>query len=137
MNWLLDTDTCVYFLRGEASIRAKITEVGREKVGISVISLVELRYGAEFSADSVANHTAVDNFIAGLAVVGVDDLVARNFAKIKTELRRKGSLIPDFDLLIGATAITHKLTLVTNNTAHFNRVPELKIESWLASQPSR
>lgn len=132
MNWLLDTDTCVFFLRGDEKIHARITEIGRETIAISVVSLVELRYGAEYSAETMKNHQVVDQFVGGLAVLGIDDRVARAFAKIKTDLRRAGTLIPDFDLLIAATAAANNLTLVTNNTAHFDRISNLRLANWLS-----
>ncbi len=131
MNWLLDTDICVFFLRGDEAIHSHINEIGRETIAISVVSLVELRYGAEYSAETIKNHQVIDNFVGGLTVIGVDDNTARAFAKIKTELRRSGSLIPDFDLLIAATAVANNLTLITNNTAHFSRISNLRLANWL------
>src|SRR5437016_7879953 len=98
MNWLIDTDTLVYLLRGEPRIHGRINEVGRDTIGLSVVSLVELRYGAEYSTETIKNHQVIDNFVGGLAVIGIDDQTTRTFAKIKTDLRRAGMLIPDFDL---------------------------------------
>jgi len=52
------------------------------------------------------------------------------FAKEKARLKRAGKLIPDFDLLIGTTALHHGLTLVTNNTKHMQRLEGLQLENW-------
>jgi predicted nucleic acid-binding protein len=49
------------------------------------------------------------------------------FAEVRSFLRRRGQLIPDFDLLIAATALHHDLTLLTFNRRHFLRVPDLKL----------
>jgi len=57
--------------------------------------------------------------------------VARQFSGTKALLRAQGNLIEDFDLLLAATAIVYDLILVTNNTAHFDRVPRLKLVHWL------
>lgn len=54
-----------------------------------------------------------------------------NFAELKADLKLKGTPIDDFDLLIGATAITNNLTLVTDNTKHFSRIEKLKQENWI------
>ena len=51
-------------------------------------------------------------------------------AEIYVDLKQKGRLISDADILIAATALTHDLILVTNNTAHFQRVPGLQVQSW-------
>ena len=56
--------------------------------------------------------------------------IARTFGEIKAQLRRQGSLIEDFDLLVAATAWVNGLTLVTNNTAHFGRVGGLTLDNW-------
>lgn len=130
MNFLLDTDTCVFWLRGRPEVRARVAAVGPEAVSISIITLAELRYGAECSANPVANHEAIEGFVGGVNVLPVDEAVARTFATIKATLRRQGSLLEDFDLLLAATALVNGLTLVTNNVSHFARVADLKIDSW-------
>jgi predicted nucleic acid-binding protein len=49
------------------------------------------------------------------------------FAYLRAELRRRGQLFPDLDLLIAATALQHDLTLLTRNVRHFNRIPDLRL----------
>lgn len=73
------------------------------------------------------NHQAIDDFISGLQVVDFVLETARIFGELKAQLRAQGQLLEDFDLLIAATALTHGLTLVTNNTAHFQRVSNLTL----------
>jgi tRNA(fMet)-specific endonuclease VapC len=51
----------------------------------------------------------------------------QRFARVRGELRRAGMIIGDFDLLIAATALHHKLTVVTRNVRHFQRIPELAL----------
>ena len=131
MTHLLDTDTCVYWLRGNPSVRARMAAANPEFVGISTITLAELRYGAACSSQPGANHRAIDDFISGLAIVGVNPEVARAFGDLKAQLRRDGNLLEDFDLLLAATARMHGLALVTNNTDHFGRVEDLPLENWL------
>ena len=53
----------------------------------------------------------------------------RRFARLRGELRQRGLLIPDPDILIAATALTHNLTLVTRNRRHFERIPDLPLYS--------
>ena len=133
MKFLLDTDTCVFWLRGHESVRHRLAAIGPEATGVSVITLAELRYGAACSARPEANHQAIDDFISGITVLGVDSEIARIFGDLKTQLRKQGMLIEDFDLVIAATVLTHGLTLVTNNVEHFRRIPRLPLESWVQS----
>jgi tRNA(fMet)-specific endonuclease VapC len=131
MKFLLDTDTCIFWLRGHASVHNRLTAAGPEEVGLSVITLAELRYGAACSAQSGANHQAIDDFSSALSVFGVDLDIAHAFGDIKAQLRRDGMPIEDFDLLVAATARTYDLTLVTNNTDHFSRISGLRLENWV------
>ena len=105
--------------------------VGADALSISVITLAKLRYGAECSAQPAANHRAIDDFVSGITVLGVDTDIARLFGETKAQLRRQGNLIEDFDLLLAATALSNGLTLVTNNTTHFDRVPGLTLDNWV------
>jgi tRNA(fMet)-specific endonuclease VapC len=130
VRYLLDTDTCVYWLRGHEAVRDHVIVVGPEELAMSVVSLAELRYGAAHSARPDQNQRAVDDFVGGMAVVGLTAEAARRFGEVKATLRRDGMLIADLDLLIAATARTFDLILVTDNAGHFGRVPSLSIQSW-------
>ncbi len=130
MKFLLDTDTCIFWLRGQQSVRDHIVTVGLQAIGISIVTLAELRYGAVCSARPEANHQAIDAFISGITVVGLDPAITNTFAAVKADLRQRGMLIDDFDLLIAATARTYHLTLVTNNAQHFSRIPDLLLANW-------
>ncbi len=130
MKYLLDTDTCVYWLRGHSVLRDRLAEVGPEELAISIVSLSELRYGAAYSSQADQNQRAIDDFVSGLAVVGLTAEAARIFGDVKAALRRDGMLIEDLDLLIAATARAFGLTLVTNNLRHFSRVPDLAVQNW-------
>lgn len=133
MMFLLDTDTCVFWLRGRSNVQTRLAAVGPEALAVSTITLAELRYGADCSTQPNANHQAIDDFASGLTVLGVDAGIARRFGQIKATLRRQGNLIEDFDLLLAATAMAYDLTLITSNTAHYNRVADLIIEDWAQS----
>ncbi len=132
MKFLLDTDTCVFALRGRTSVRDRLAAVDLEQVTLSIITLAELRYGASCSTRPEVNHQAIDDFVSALAVLGVDAETARAFGDVKAQLRQEGKLIEDLDLLIAATARAYDLTLVTNNIAHFDRISGLGLENWVA-----
>lgn len=130
MTFLLDTDTCVFWLRGRASVHDRMAALAPEARNVSVITVAELRYGAQCSSRPEANHQAIDDFLSGVTVVGVDSDIARAFGKIKAQLRSQGNLIEDFDLLLAATALVYGFTLVTNNVAHFERIEGLILDNW-------
>ena len=79
MKFLLDTDTCVFWLRGQVSVRNHLAAVAPEEVALSVITLAELRYGAACSARPESNHQAIDDFISALSVLEVASEIAHVF----------------------------------------------------------
>ena len=130
MQYLLDTNICVCFLRGKFNLDDSIKEKGLENCFISEITVIELRYGAENSDDPVESHKSVDIFLNGLSIIPMFGSI-RRYAKEKVRLRKSGKPIHDeFDLLIGVTAIENKLTLVTDNLKDFERLDGIKIENW-------
>ncbi len=131
MRFLLDSDICVFWRRGRASVQEHLLAVKPEAIAISAITLAELRYGADCSNQPDGNHEAIDDFISAITVLGTESTIARHFGKIKAPLRQQGLLLEDFDLLIAATALAHNLVLVTNNTKHFRRIPNLRLENWV------
>jgi tRNA(fMet)-specific endonuclease VapC len=131
MTYLLDTDTCVFALRGSESIRNHLSAIDSETVAISVATLAELYYGAACSAKPEVNHRVVDDFVSGVVVLNLDQEIARLFGEFKSQLRKQGILIDDFGLLIAATAYHYGLTLITHNADHFSRLPELQLEDWV------
>jgi tRNA(fMet)-specific endonuclease VapC len=73
----------------------------------------------------------MDAFLEPLQVLPLDETAARRYGAVAASLEHVGMPIGQFDTLIAAQALTHKLTLVSNNTKHFSRVPGLKLENWL------
>jgi tRNA(fMet)-specific endonuclease VapC len=130
MQYLLDTNICIFFLRGKLDLDKIIKIKGTENCFISEITVLELRNGAENSDNPTKSHKSVDAFINGLSIIPIYGNIKR-YAKEKVRLKKLGKPMHDeFDLLIAVTALQNKLTLVTDNTKHFEKIEELKIENW-------
>jgi len=132
LKFLMDTDTCIYLLNGNQNIKNQITRVGVEAIAVSVMTKGELYFGAYNSNRVKTNLERIQLFFEPPApeVLPLDDVVMDCFGKFKAELRRKGQPVGDTDLLIAGVAISRRLTLVTNNTKHFNRIPGISLENW-------
>lgn len=126
---MLDTDTVSYALRGQGRVAATILEHRPSELCISAITLSELRFGATRRKSAKLNHL-IDAFVDNVAVIPFDEECADHFGAIATALADRGSPIGEFDALIAAHAVALRLTLVTNNAKHFNRVAELKVVDW-------
>ena len=129
MRYLVDTDWAVHARRGHEAVRRRLLELQPQGLGLSIVSLAELYEGVERSRSPVAEEAAVRDLLALVEVVGLDDDTARIFGRERARLRAGGNPVGGFDLLIGATALRHDLTLLTNNRRHFDRIEGLAIES--------
>lgn len=130
MQYLLDTNICIFFLRGKMNLDEIIKDKGKQNCFISEITVFELWFGAENSQDIEKSHKAVDLFVNGISIIPISSCI-RSYAKEKVRLRKIGKPINDeFDLLIGVTAIENKLTLVTDNAKDFVHFDGIEIENW-------
>lgn len=130
MDYLLDTNICVYFMRGKRVIASKFAEIGQEHFFISEMTLGELLYGAQCSDRPSENTNAVYVFCKYVTVIPASE-IWEEFAIQKAHLRQKGLLIEDADIIIGATAIANKMVMVTENTKHLGRLDGITIENWI------
>jgi tRNA(fMet)-specific endonuclease VapC len=133
MDYLLDTNICIYYFKGQFDIKERIRKIGFEKFAISEITLAELVYGAEKSQKKDKNIKVVEDFAEKITILPIFEAI-RVYGKEKARLKIKGSIISDFDLFIGATAIVNDMTLITRNVREFERMDNLKIENWIDNQ---
>ena len=120
MKYLLDTDTCIYFFNGNQNIVKKIKQTTSQNIYTTILNIAELKFGAYNSKKIKSNLLRIEKFNQRINILSkLSDEIISLFAKTKSNLRKKGKTIGDFDLLIAAFAIENNLTLVTNNISHF------------------
>ncbi len=127
---LLDTDTCIAILRGNAAVIERRAAIS-EDVATTWITAAELYYGAAKSTAPEKNRTVVMSFLATLPVLGLDETSVQIFGEAKALLERQGQRLADADLLIGAIAVVQSATVVTGNVRHYERIPGVTVESWI------
>lgn len=130
MNYLLDTNICIHFFKGQYGLIEKIKEIGYSEFAISEITLAELIYGAEKSNNIENNKKVVMDFANKIIVLPIFDSIDI-YAKEKARLKTKGTIISDLDLFIGTTAITNDMVLITRNVREFERLKNIRIENWI------
>ena len=128
-KYLIDTNTCIFFIKGNYDLKKKFEKVDIDNCFISEITLAELKFGVENSERKEKNQIALDNFVTGIKVVPIFHSLDL-YAKEKARLRKAGTPIDDFDILIGVTSVTHNLIMVTNNTREFVRIKGINLEDW-------
>ncbi len=131
MRWMLDTDICIELIRGKS---ARILDHLRSKpvgsVGLSAITLAELRFGVANSSSPLRNQMALAQFTAPLQVAAFDGAAAGTYGLLRATLERQGRPIGPLDTLIAAHALCLRTTLVSNNTREFSRIDGLTVENW-------
>lgn len=116
-------------MKGKFDLNKKFATIPQDACFISEITLAELKFGVEKSDRPEKNRKALKDFLTGVTVLPIFHSLDL-YAKEKTRLRKAGTPIDDFDLLIGVTAVSHVLIMVTNNTDHFKRINGIDLEDW-------
>ncbi len=129
LSFLIDTDWMIDHFNGVTQVTRRLKELEPHGLGLSVVSAAELWEGAYFSRDPKRSQEALEGFLSGVDILGLDEEVCKRFGQLRGSIRKRGQTIGDFDLLIAASALRHNLTLLTNNRKHFESIAGLEIES--------
>jgi tRNA(fMet)-specific endonuclease VapC len=133
---LLDTNICSYLMRRKpVAVVDRLQALGPSRVGVSVVTALELREGAELSLHPADYHGRIDIFLAGIRPLPMPVEAAAIGGRLRANLRRKGTPIGDLDALIAAHAMAIGVVLVTNNLREFSRVTGLRLENWVGLGP--
>jgi len=129
-GYLLDTNICVFLLRRKYGVERRLSELDPKQCYISEITVAELKYGAYKSNRTDENLALIEELANSVNIVPFTESIDV-YAREKNRLRKQGTPIEDFDLLIAAAAISQGLTLVTDNTKHFSHIDGLTLENWI------
>lgn len=128
--FLLDTGIIIYALKGRPGVVAHLEKHARSPMAMSVISLMELYFGAHRSRQAEANLARVRTLEHSFRILAADDSIAATFGSLKARIAAAGTMLDDFDLIIASTALANNLTLVSSNERHFGRIEGLKLVNW-------
>jgi len=131
MKYMLDTNICIYLIKQKPpKVLKHFKSHSIGDIGISSITLAELRYGVSKSRHIERNRQALDEFILPLEIEDFNEKAAAEYGTIRANLEKAGKPIGSMDMLIGAHALSHGATLVTNNTKEFKQITSLKVVDW-------
>jgi len=132
MMMMLDTNTCIALIKQKpVHILQKFSKYQVGDIGISAVTLAELRYGVFKSQHQAKNQAALDEFILPLEIAAFDEQATTAYGELRATLEKCGTPIGPLDTMIAAHALNLGATLVTNNTREFDRVPRLKVVDWI------
>ena len=127
--YIIDTDICIFWLKGNHNIGAKIEKWGLENIFVTIITACELYFGACNSQRKEKNISTLDELFKLIGIIQTTPDIAKIFGTIKANLREEGNIINDADILIASIAVANNGKLVTNNIKHFERIPDLQLEN--------
>ena len=130
MSILLDTDTCIYWLKGNKGIEKMAVAAGLDALHVSFITISELYYGVYKSGRVQENLDGIKTLEGKIKRVDSDQQTCETFGELKASLGSQGKTLDDADLFIASCALVNDLVLVTNNEKHFKRIKGLKLENW-------
>ena len=130
MKYVLDTNTLIYFFKGFGNVSDRLLSIPPAEIGLPAIVLYELEVGIGKSGTSKKRKTQLKEFISLVNIISFGYEEARCAANIRIKLERKGVPIGPYDILIAASALAERGTLVTHNLKEFERVEGLIIEDW-------
>jgi len=131
VKYLLDTNICVFVIRQKPQrVIHRFRQHDPDDLGISTVTLAELRYGADKSQDPVKNHNALNAFLAPLEIADFDARASEAYGKVRLDLESRGLPIGPLDTMIAAHALSLNVAVVSNNTSEFSRVTGLTVEDW-------
>jgi tRNA(fMet)-specific endonuclease VapC len=132
MIYLLDTNTCIYFLnRTSERIVSQFKRFSPLVIKLSTITVAELFYGAEKSKAKKKNWAIIEKFVSTFEIIPFDEKCTKINPKIRASLEKSGTPIGPMDLLIASISLANNFVLVTNNVKEFKRVKGLTLENWL------
>ncbi len=132
-RYLLDTNICRYIARhNPPEVRERFARHAARELAMSVVTLGELRFGAEKSQSRERALASIQTLTSLITVAPLTEAAGEHYGQIRAVLRASGQIIGNNDLWLAAQARAAGWILVTNNEREFERVPGLQVENWMA-----
>lgn len=131
VRYLLDTNICIYIAKhNPPAVRERFSRHTADELAMSVVTLGELRFGAEKSQSRERALAVIAQLEVMMQVAPLTEAVGEHYGQIRAALQRRGEMIGNNDLWLAAHARAAGWVLVTNNEREFVRVEGLQVENW-------
>jgi tRNA(fMet)-specific endonuclease VapC len=132
MNYFLDTNICIYYMRRKvSSLSQKLLSHNPKDIKIPSVVVAELFYGVNKSVKRTENLLGLKSFLKPVEIIAFDEAAAECYGDIRAALELTGQPIGGNDMMIAATVRSRDGIWVTNNTREFLRVANLHVENWV------
>jgi tRNA(fMet)-specific endonuclease VapC len=128
--YVLDTNTLIYYFKGQGQVAQNLANTPPQEIIISTIVVFELQVGIAKSNSPSKRIQQLQQLLSQVNRVDFDRDMAIAAATIRAQLEQQGTPIGPMDVLIAGTAASLQSTLVTHNVREFSRIPGLAIADW-------
>lgn len=128
--YLLDTDTVIYYVRGQGNVALRLLASNPAEIAMSTITLYELEVGVAKSVQPEQRLQKLNALVESVMILPFGEAAARQAGRVRALLEKQGTPIGAMDYLIAGVALAHSAVLVTHNLAEFSRVPGLICVDW-------
>ena len=133
MIYLLDTNVCIHFMKNaHPQLTSRLFSCDPSDLAVSSVTVYELAYGASKSNWGNKTRRNMALFLAPFSILPFTADDAITAGQIRAYLEKQGTPIGPYDIQIAAQGLSRNLTVITHNTGEFSRVPNLKLEDWVA-----
>ena len=129
--YVLDTNTLIYFFKGQGNVANRIFSEAPKDIAIPAIVIFELQTGIAKSNSPQKRTQQLKTLLDAVKVLPFSTSEASAAANIRAQLEKKGKPMGPYDVLIAGTVLAHQATLVSHNLREFKRIQNLKTEDWL------
>ncbi len=131
MKYLLDTCVISDFVRGEKNTLARLKSILPNNIAVSSITVMEIEYGLALNPSYAKKiRPVIHDFLESVSILDFNQHDAKAAAVIRATLKKQGTPIGSYDVLLAGCAINHDLIFVSANMMEFIRVKDLMLENW-------
>lgn len=131
MKYLLDTNVISDYVKGHPNVQARLKQTPPRLLAISSVTRMEIEFGLQLNPERAKKLVPVlEPLLAAITVIDFSEQDGLTTARIRAELRKRGTPIGPYDVQLASTALHHGLIFVTHNTDEFQRVNGLVLENW-------
>lgn len=130
--YLLDSNIIIDIFRGDTTLKKKLEDIQRVNLEVSTttLNLSELYKGAYLSSQQETALNLINEFVKNVIILTPSQKSAILFGQDYAQLKLKGKIVPEIDLIIASIAKAHNATVITRNIKDFVAIPNLTIEQW-------
>ena len=135
--YILDTNTLIYYFKGQGKVAQNLANVSPQEIGISAIVLFELQVGIAKSTSPAKRTQQLQQLLNRINLIPFDRNSAVAAATIRAQLEQQGTPMGPIDVLIAGTAASLKQLLLPTMSRSFREFQDLRSRTGIEDSETR